>query len=217
MRSNDDAKAIAAVPGPAYRIRTKRLLIRCWHPHDAPMLKEAIDANLDHLQPWMPWASKANVSLDERISWIRTCRADFDLDKDFVFGIFNPDETEVIGGAGLHTRQSPDSREIGCWIQRKYCGLGFGTEVAASLTKVAFLVDKVKRVEIRCAVENTNSAAIPKKLGFENEAILKKRVTRPDGSKSDSMVWSMFEDNFAGSIPYKAEIEAYDVIGRRQI
>jgi len=217
MRPDNEPKLLRAVPGPTYRIRTKRLLIRCWHPQDDPMLKEAIDSNLEHLQPWMPWASKANVSLDERISWIRSCRADFDLDRDFVFGIFNPNESEVIGGAGLHTRQSSDSREIGCWIQRRYSGMGFGTEVAAALTKVAFLVDKVKRVEIRCAVENTNSAAIPKKLGFENEAILKKRVTRPDGSKSDSMVWTMFEDNFTGSIPYMAEIEAFDVIGRRQV
>jgi hypothetical protein len=42
--------------GPAYRIHTQRMVIRCWHPQDAPLLKEAIDQNLDHLRPWIPWA-----------------------------------------------------------------------------------------------------------------------------------------------------------------
>ena len=33
------------VPGPAYHIRTPRLLLRCWEPADASLLKEAIDAS----------------------------------------------------------------------------------------------------------------------------------------------------------------------------
>jgi len=39
-------------PGPAYRIHTSRLVLRCWHPQDAPLLKAAIDTNLEHLRPW---------------------------------------------------------------------------------------------------------------------------------------------------------------------
>ena len=41
---------------PPYRIETDRLTIRCWEPRDAPLLKQAVDASLDHLRPWMPWA-----------------------------------------------------------------------------------------------------------------------------------------------------------------
>jgi hypothetical protein len=41
------------IPGPAYRIHTKRLIIRCWRPKDAPLLKLAIDESLDHLRQWM--------------------------------------------------------------------------------------------------------------------------------------------------------------------
>ena len=41
---------------PPYRIVTERLVVRCWEPRDAPLLKEAVDSSLDDLRPWMPWA-----------------------------------------------------------------------------------------------------------------------------------------------------------------
>jgi hypothetical protein len=36
------------IQGPAYRIHTKRLIIRCWDPKDAAFLKKAIDDSVDH-------------------------------------------------------------------------------------------------------------------------------------------------------------------------
>ena len=41
-------------PGP---IRTPRLVLRCWQPGDAALLKEAVDDSLRALQRWMPWAA----------------------------------------------------------------------------------------------------------------------------------------------------------------
>lgn len=40
-----------AVP---YRIETARLVIRCYDRADAPLLKAAVDASVEHLRPWMP-------------------------------------------------------------------------------------------------------------------------------------------------------------------
>jgi len=41
--------------GPAYRIVTDRLVIRCYHPIDAPLLRDAVEASVEHLRPWMSW------------------------------------------------------------------------------------------------------------------------------------------------------------------
>ena len=68
--------------GPAYRIETKRLVIRCWNPADAPLLIEAVQQSLDHLLPWMPWAKYEPVGLEQRIEWLRGCRARFDSGED---------------------------------------------------------------------------------------------------------------------------------------
>ena len=40
---------------PAYRIETKRLVVRCYDPSDAPLLAESVSENVEHLRPWMPW------------------------------------------------------------------------------------------------------------------------------------------------------------------
>ena len=40
---------------PAYRIETKRLVVRCYDPSDAPLLAESVTESLEHLRPWMPW------------------------------------------------------------------------------------------------------------------------------------------------------------------
>lgn len=52
---------------PAYRIETKRLVVRCYNPSDAQLLAEAIAASLKHLRPWMPWARDEPESLEDKV------------------------------------------------------------------------------------------------------------------------------------------------------
>src|SRR5262245_24825909 len=147
--------------GPAYRIETARLVLRCWSPEDAPLLEEAVDASLEHLRPWMPWANEEQPDLDSRVQVLREFRAKFDTGEEFIYGIFDPAESRVIGGTGLHMRSGPDVREIGYWIHVDHTGKGLATESTAALTNVAFVVDGVSRVEIRCDPANVRSSAVP--------------------------------------------------------
>ena len=204
-----------AHPGPAYRIHTRRLVIRCWNPEDAPLLKEAIDASLDYLHPWMPWAGKEPHELQQTIENLRRFRGQFDLGQDFVYGILNREETQVLGGSGLHTRAGEGAREIGYWIHQAHANQGLATEVSAALVRVAFEVDGVNRVEIHNDPANAASAAIPRKLGFQHEATLRQRTSASDGTPRDSMIWSLFASMYAGSPSASAEIEAFDAVGRR--
>lgn len=200
--------------GPAYRIVTARTVIRCWQPTDAALLKEAIDASLDHLQPWMPWAHHEPTDLDAKIATMRTFRGRFDLGQDFVYGIFNRDETLVLGGTGLHTRLGKDAREIGYWIRADAINRGLATEISAALTRVAFEIDRVRRVEIHCDPANVRSAAVPAKLGFSHEATLRQRVDRGGDSPGDAMIWTIFAEDYPSSPAAAAEIVAFDAAGR---
>ncbi len=107
---------------PAYRIETDRLVLRCYQPADAPLLKAAIDASLDSLHPWMPWALDKSKPLHEKVKRLRQFRGQFDLGQDFVYGAFNAAETELLGSSGLHTRVGPDAREIGYWVLCAFLG-----------------------------------------------------------------------------------------------
>ncbi len=202
-------------PGPAYRIKTARLVLRCWQPADAPLLSTAIIESREHLLRWMPWAANEPLELSQRVKVLRKFRGEFDLDQDFIYGVFNPDETRVLGGTGLHTRAGEAAREIGYWIHKDYTHQGLATELTAALTRVAFEVEQVNRVEIHCDPRNVFSAAVPRKLGYTLEGTLRARTVGSDGSPSDSMIWTILRDEYLASPCIDAQIEAYDAIGAR--
>ncbi|HSG16341.1 MAG TPA: GNAT family protein [Anaerolineae bacterium] len=211
-----------AIPGPAYRIKSERLILRCWEPADAPLLEVAVDESLDHLLPWMPWAKHEPSDFQTRIDTLRRFRGNFDLGKDFIYGIFDAEESQVLGGTGLHTRvqdAAPEfpAREIGYWIHKDHVNRGLATEATAALTRVAFEVDRVDRVEIRCEPQNVRSAAIPRKLGFQHEATLARRLRNTYGEPRETSIWSLFADDYSNTPSAGAQIEAYDVVGRQII
>lgn len=205
------------IQGPAYRIMTPRLLIRCWNPGDAALLKAATEANVEHLLPWLPFARNEPEDLQVKIERIRRWRAKFDRDEDYVFGVFDLAKTRVIGGTGLHKRVGDQAFEIGYWVDREMINQGLATEISAALVKVAFEVMNARRVEIHCDPLNHRSSAVPKKLGFTLEATLRERHQDYDDVWSDLMIWSIFRSNYPGTLCQEIEIQAFDAADRRII
>jgi len=206
---------MTSIAGPAYRIITPRLVIRCPELSDASALDIAISQNLDHLRPWMEWANDEPVTMDERIAFLRRTRGNFDLGIDFGYLVFDQTETIILGGTGLHTWLGAGVREIGYWIHKDHINQGFATEVSAALTRVAFEVEHVRRVEIHCSPKNVRSASIPRKLAYILEATLHDRVEDVEGGFRDAMIWSMFVENYPSSPSAKLTIRAFDAIGRQ--
>ncbi|HET7171703.1 MAG TPA: GNAT family N-acetyltransferase [Gaiellales bacterium] len=188
--------------GPAYRIVTPRLVVRCWDPRDAPLAKEAIDSSLDHLRPWMPWARNEPQTLAQKVELLREFRGQFDLGSNSVYAIFDRREERVLGGTGLHPRVGPGALEIGYWIRADAVRQGFATESSAALTRVAFEIASTGRVEIHCASDNHASAAIPLKLGYAEQ--------ERDG---DDRVFALTAEAFPGTPAAGSPLAAYDVIG----
>jgi len=91
---------------------------------------------------------------------------------------------------------------------------GIATETAAALTKVGFAIMGLERVEIHCDVRNLRSAAVPPKLGYNHDANLRRRSITA-GEPADSMIWTMFADEFPGSPAARIEVEAFDILGQR--
>lgn len=199
----------------AYRIYTRRLVVRCWQPSDAILLKEAIDSSIEHLRPWMSWAEHEPEPLEAKIARLRGFRGQFDLDQNYIYGIFNRDESRVIGSSGLFSRGEDNVLEIGYWIRASHINQGYATETAAALTKAAFLFNHAQRVEIHCDATNLRSAAIPQKLGYKLDATLRRRTISSSEHERDILIWSIFSDEFPGSLSDQWMIEAFDGAGRK--
>jgi RimJ/RimL family protein N-acetyltransferase len=201
-------------PSAPYRIETERLVVRCYEPSDAPLLKEAIDSSLEHLRPWMPWAHGEPQTLEEKIELVKAFRANYDTGENFTYGIFAADESELLGGTGLHPRIGPGGLEIGYWVRASATRRGIVTESAAALTRVGFELCGADRIEIRIEPRNEASLGVPRKLGFVEEATLRRRLPGREGAPlRDVTIFTMFREDFDPSIA--PAIRAFDARGEQ--
>lgn len=197
----------------AYRVETGRLVLRCWSPEDAPILRAALDANDGHLRPMIPFMKDEPRTLQQTAQWLRDIRAAFDLDQNYRYAVFDSSEKKLLGENMLLTRAGPGALEIGYWTDKDSSGRGIASEASCAMIRVAFEIEKVDRVEIICTPENKASAAIPAKLGFTHEATLRKRVPDSEGKIGDSMIWSLFAGEYPGSPAAKLPYRAVDCMG----
>ena len=157
---------------------------------DAADLATAAKASLDHLLPWMPWASRSAVTLKAQRKHCREAEQLWDLGSDYQYALRLDPAGPVIGGFGLHRRRGPGAIEIGYWVHVGHTGHGYGTAGADALTRAALALPGVDRVEILTDEANTISAAIPRRLGYRLDRIEPCRFETPS-STGRLQVWVM--------------------------
>jgi RimJ/RimL family protein N-acetyltransferase len=182
---------------PPDRFRTERLLLRRWRIADAPALKAALDRSVDHLQPWIPWTVAEPAPLPGIEARLERFAADFEVAREWLYGIFPPEEGELLGGIGLYPRAASgrvpyefaDRVEIGYWLRPDVTGRGYATEATRAILGAAVLLHGVTCVEIRCDPRNERSAAVPRRLGFRHTCTLTEPPAAEGGQAVETMVW----------------------------
>jgi RimJ/RimL family protein N-acetyltransferase len=200
---------------PPRRIVTDRLVLRPYAARDAALLKDAVDSSLEHLRGFMDWAWAAPEPLGALRSRLRDFGRMFARGEDWIYGLFSPDGSELVGGAGLHRRVGPDALEIGYWIRASRVRQGLASEAAAALTRVAFEVCGAIRVEIHIDPDNAPSLAVVERLGYVREATLRKRLppVKPGTERRDEVVFSLLDEEYLDSPCAAVPVEGLD--GRR--
>jgi ribosomal-protein-serine acetyltransferase len=138
---------------------------------DAEELFALIDANRAHLALWMPFVGQTRSAVDS-LAFIRAARRQYEENRGMQLALLQGER--IIGVAGFHaidwTRRSTS---IGYWIAADQQGAGTMTTAVSALLKQAFAGWKLTRVEIRAGVANARSRAIPERLGFREEGVLR--------------------------------------------
>ena len=152
---------------------TQRLLIRMPKPGDGKVVHAAINASLPELKPWMIFAQKEQTEQEVEAN-IREAYVNYLSRKDLRLLVFLKESGQFIASSGLHRIDwSIPQFEIGYWIDSRYSGKGYITEAVQGITDFALNELKARRIEIRCDANNVKSRAIPEKLGYTLEGILK--------------------------------------------
>ncbi|HWG62023.1 MAG TPA: GNAT family N-acetyltransferase [Streptosporangiaceae bacterium] len=175
---------------PPHEVRSEAVMLRRVTPGDAEAIAAAVATSLDHLRPWMPWATAD--AADPRTQRVRAAEADelWESGSDYIYSVLLEPELTLVGEIGLHRRVGDGGIEIGYWIDAQHVGHGLGTEAARSLTTVALALDGVSRAEIHCDEANAASAAIPRKLGYRLDRIDDHEPEAP-GERGRRMIWVM--------------------------
>ena len=172
-------------------LRGERVVVRPYCESDAQSVYEAIGESRDHLRPWMPFAD-AHQTVEESRDWLIHVMAKWLLRKDFVVGIWDAASDRYLGSSGLHPRDWEIRHfEIGYWVRSSAEGHGYITETVQLLTDYAFNTLQANRVQIRCDEKNARSAAVARRLGFVQEALLRNHDAAPDGSLRNTLVFSL--------------------------
>lgn len=172
------------------QILTRRLIIRHSLPGDGAMVNEAIKESLENLRPWVPFA-KTMPTVEESEEVARRSLARWILREDMLYWMIERESGVFLGGTGLHRiNWDVPSFEIGYWIRKSSEGRGFVTESVIALTRFAFEALSAKRVEIKIDPENARSLAVPRRLGYTEEGILRRNSVNCDGEPKDTVVFS---------------------------
>ncbi|WP_462409654.1 GNAT family N-acetyltransferase [Neobacillus sp. Marseille-QA0830] len=164
-------------------IYTERLLIRKPMPGDGKAVYQAMQASMNELKPWMPWAHRNQTEEDVEAN-MRDAHVKFLAREDLRLHLYDKGTGEFIGSSGLHRINWDIPKfEIGYWIDTRHSGRGYITEAVEAITNFAFQELKARRVEIRCDTNNSKSRVIPERLGFTLEGILKKDGRSADGTE----------------------------------
>jgi ribosomal-protein-serine acetyltransferase len=136
--------------------------LRRWRASDADTVYQVVLQSLDHLVPWMPWAS--GYSRDDAVQFTSRSEQDWESGAAYQYAIMVDDA--VVGSCGLMRRIGPGGLEIGYWLHPAATGRGLVTAAVAALVGQAFELADIDRVEIVHDEANTASGGVPRRLGF---------------------------------------------------
>jgi ribosomal-protein-serine acetyltransferase len=164
------------------------LLLRLPEERFAEESTALIRENLAHLGEWLPWATE-DYSTEQTLEFIRRNVKNFAENQGFSAQIVF--RGRVAGNVGFNRMDWANRQtEIGYWLGASFQGRGLMTKACRAFVSYAFEELKLNRVEISCAAANARSRAIPERLGFTQEGVLRQAgIAR--GHFHDLIVYSM--------------------------
>ncbi|MGH2509944.1 MAG: GNAT family N-acetyltransferase [Ktedonobacteraceae bacterium] len=143
-------------------------ILEIWNVEE---LYQLIHNNRTHLRQWLPWVDYETSVESSRSFVLRSLQRYLENDG-FDLGIFS--HGQLAGVVGYHSVNWPNRQvEIGYWLGAELVGQGLMTRACRALIDFAFEKLLLNRVAILCATNNTRSRAIPERLGFVQEGVLR--------------------------------------------
>ena len=162
--------------------------LRLLEERHAEELFTLINRNHERLLMWVPWLDNTD-SVEHTRDFIKRKLQRLADNNGFVTGIWY--KGALAGEIAFdYIDWSNRMTEIGYWLDAEVEGKGLVTKACRVLIAHAFDNLGLNRVQIRCATENLRSRAIPEKLGFMQEGVVR-QVERLHDRYVDLVIYGM--------------------------
>lgn len=138
---------------------------------DADELYRLVDTNREYLRRWLPWLDSQR-SRDDTLTFISSSNERTAKNECLILGIDHRDRLAGVTGFN-HLDWANRLGDIGYWLAADLQGHGIVTACCRRLLRHAFETIELNRVDIPVAVENARSRAIPERLGFQLDGVLR--------------------------------------------
>lgn len=157
-------------------LRASGYLLRPLEESDASSFAAAVRESMSTVGAWMPWASP-DYTEDDALAWFAACDKSRASRSGHEFGIFGPDGTSLLGGAGLNQfNTANDFCNLGYWVRESAQRKGAALAAIRALSQFAFSELRQSRLEIVVAQGNLPSLALASKANFTHECLARNRI-----------------------------------------
>ncbi|WP_310487855.1 GNAT family protein [Chamaesiphon sp. VAR_69_metabat_338] len=148
-----------------------RYQLRLLQLNDAPELFALTDANRSYLRQWLPWLDVV-TRVEDTQDFVTKTLVQFAEHEGLVAAIC--ESGKIVGTVGFNRiEQLNRIGYIGYWLAESARGKGIMTDSCRSLINYGFTTLKLDRVVIACATGNHRSRAIPLRLGFTHQGVVR--------------------------------------------
>ena len=160
--------------------------------HGGGMLAVAAEESI-----WNFFAVPAPTNLEQASKWIQGRLADQEAELRIPFAVICLADGKFAGSTGYSaiTRQYR-TMDIASWYGVDYQRTGVNTECKYLLLKHAFEELGALRVGLNVDAENLRSRRAVERIGAEQEGILRKHRIRRDGTRRDTVIFGIIDDDW---------------------
>ena len=188
-----DLQTVPVSESPPETVIEGDLLLRRHQVGDVKALHALVNEGVEHIVPWIPWASSEPLSLQQRQEELTRWGSEWESGQAYHYGMWDGDQ--LVGSCGIYPQAEASRAAIGYWVGAPYLRLGYATAAGTALTTAAFVVPCVERCMIRHDAANEPSGRIAKRLGYQKVRQEPHSIDAP-GQTGTSWVWEKAREDW---------------------
>lgn len=170
-------------------IRGDGIILRRWRDEDAPAIIAACQD--EEIVRWLPVIPQPYGEAEAR-DYLEQCKLNWELGETYNFAVVD-ERGELLGSIAMSVRRFGIGH-IGYWTAPAARRRGIASTALETLCRWAVDELGLKRLELMTDPDNVASQGVAEKVGFQREAVLRSNLEYRDGSRRNSVLFSLLPD-----------------------